>query len=87
MRPARRDFRDKQQLAEALAEAVAGNLKSGVKARGAASLAVSGGSTPARSAICPTVVAVKPCVVNSSCAAATTARRVAAARSARWGAW
>ena len=48
MRPARRDFRDKDQLAEALAEAVAGNLKSGVKARGAASLAVSGGSTPAR---------------------------------------
>ena len=48
MRPARRDFRDKQQLAEALAEAVATNLKSGVKARGAASLAVSGGSTPAR---------------------------------------
>lgn len=48
MRPARRDFRDKQQLAEALAEAVAGNLKAGVKSRGAASLAVSGGSTPAR---------------------------------------
>jgi 6-phosphogluconolactonase len=48
VRPARRDFRDKQQLAEALAEAVAGNLKAGVKARGAASLAVSGGSTPAR---------------------------------------
>ena len=48
MRPSRRDFRDKQQLAEALAEAVAGNLKSGAKSRGAASLAVSGGSTPAR---------------------------------------
>ena len=48
MRPARRDFRDGQQLAEALAAAVAGNLKAGVKARGAASLAVSGGSTPAR---------------------------------------
>ncbi len=48
MRPARRDFRDKDQLADALAEAVAGNLKSGSKARGAASLAVSGGSTPAR---------------------------------------
>ena len=48
MRPARRDFADKQQLAEALAEAVAGNLKAGAKARGAASIAVSGGSTPAR---------------------------------------
>jgi 6-phosphogluconolactonase len=47
VRPARRDFRDRQQLAEALADAVAGNLKSGVMARGAASLAVSGGSTPA----------------------------------------
>ncbi|RYE07262.1 MAG: 6-phosphogluconolactonase [Hyphomicrobiales bacterium] len=48
MRPARRDFRDKEQLAEALASAIADNLKAGVKARGAASLAVSGGSTPAR---------------------------------------
>jgi 6-phosphogluconolactonase len=48
LRPTRRDFRDKQQLAEALAEAVAGNLKAGVKSRGAASIAVSGGSTPAR---------------------------------------
>lgn len=48
MKPHRRDFRDKEQLAEALAEAVAGQLKAGVKARGAASLAVSGGSTPAR---------------------------------------
>jgi 6-phosphogluconolactonase len=48
VRPARREFRDKDQLADALAEAVAGNLKSGVKSRGAASLAVSGGSTPAR---------------------------------------
>ena len=48
MGPARRDFRDKQQLAEALADAVAGNLKAGVTSRGAASLAVSGGSTPAR---------------------------------------
>jgi 6-phosphogluconolactonase len=46
--PARRDFRDKQQLADALADAVAGNLKAGVASRGAASLAVSGGSTPAR---------------------------------------
>ena len=48
MRPARREFRDKDQLADALAEAVAGNLKSGAKSRGAASLAVSGGSTPTR---------------------------------------
>lgn len=48
MRPARRTFRDKDQLAEALADAIAANLKAGVKARGAASLAVSGGSTPAR---------------------------------------
>ena len=48
MRPARREFRDKDQLADALAEVVAGNLKSGAKSRGAASLAVSGGSTPAR---------------------------------------
>jgi 6-phosphogluconolactonase len=48
LKPARRDFRDKDQLAEALAEAVATDLKAGVKARGAASLAVSGGSTPAR---------------------------------------
>ena len=48
MRPARRTFADKQQLAEALAETIATALKSGVNARGAASLAVSGGSTPAR---------------------------------------
>ena len=48
MRPARRTFTDKQQLAEALAEAVAGNLKTGIAARGVASLAVSGGTTPAR---------------------------------------
>ncbi len=48
MRPARRTFTDKDQLADALAEAVAQNLKSGVKLRGAASFAVSGGSTPAR---------------------------------------
>lgn len=47
MKPARREFRDKDQLAEALAETVAANLKAGVAARGAASLAVSGGSTPA----------------------------------------
>jgi 6-phosphogluconolactonase len=45
---ARRDFSDKQHLADALAEAVAGNLKAGLASRGAASLAVSGGSTPVR---------------------------------------
>jgi 6-phosphogluconolactonase len=48
VRPARRDFHDKDQLADALAEAVATDLKAGVKARGEASIAVSGGSTPAR---------------------------------------
>lgn len=47
MGPARRDFADRQQLADALAEAVAANLKAGISARGAASVAVSGGSTPA----------------------------------------
>jgi len=47
MRPARRTFKDKQQLADALAEAIAANLKAGIAARGAASLAVSGGTTPA----------------------------------------
>lgn len=48
MRPPRRTFKDKTQLAEALAEAVAANLKTGIKAKGLASLAVSGGSTPMR---------------------------------------
>jgi 6-phosphogluconolactonase len=48
LRPSRRDFRDKQQLADALAEAVSTNLKAGITARGFATLAVSGGSTPAR---------------------------------------
>ncbi len=47
MRPARRTFTDKTQLAAALAEAVAGNLKAGIAARDEASLALSGGSTPA----------------------------------------
>jgi len=46
LRPARRTFDDKQQLADALAEAVAANLKAGIAARGMASLAVSGGTTP-----------------------------------------
>jgi 6-phosphogluconolactonase len=44
--PARRTFTNKQQLADALSEAVATNLKAAIAARGAASLAVSGGSTP-----------------------------------------
>ncbi len=48
MRPARRDFHDGHQLADALAEAVAADLKAGITSRGAAALAVSGGSTPAR---------------------------------------
>lgn len=48
MAHSRHDFPDRQQLAEALADAVAGNLKAGVAERGAASLAVSGGSTPAK---------------------------------------
>lgn len=48
MSPARRTFNDKQQLADALAEAVAANLKAGIGARGRASIAVSGGSTPVR---------------------------------------
>lgn len=46
MRSARRTFSDRQQLADALAEAVAANLAAGIAARGAASLAVSGGTTP-----------------------------------------
>lgn len=44
----RNDFADKAALASALAEAVAGDLKAGIAERGAASLAVSGGSTPAK---------------------------------------
>jgi 6-phosphogluconolactonase len=44
--PARRTFADRQQLADALAETVAADLKAGVAARGVASLAVSGGTTP-----------------------------------------
>jgi 6-phosphogluconolactonase len=47
LRPARRTFPDRQHLADALAEAIAGNLKAGIAARRVASLAVSGGSTPA----------------------------------------
>jgi 6-phosphogluconolactonase len=44
--PARRTFTSKQDLADALSEAIVSNLKTGIAARGAASLAVSGGSTP-----------------------------------------
>jgi 6-phosphogluconolactonase len=44
--PVRRDFADGTALAEALAEAVAGNLTAAIAARGTASLAVSGGTTP-----------------------------------------
>jgi 6-phosphogluconolactonase len=46
--PIRRTFGDKEELAAALAEAVAENLRAGIDARGTASLAVSGGSTPKR---------------------------------------
>lgn len=42
----RHEFEGRDQLAKGLAEAVAGDLKRGIGARGAASLAVSGGSTP-----------------------------------------
>ncbi|GGA40165.1 6-phosphogluconolactonase [Pelagibacterium lentulum] len=41
-------FSSKDQLAEALADAVVENLNAGLEERGAASLAVSGGSTPKR---------------------------------------
>lgn len=44
----RRDYADKAELAKALAEAVADNLRAGLAERGVASLAVSGGSTPAK---------------------------------------
>lgn len=44
----RRTFGDRDQLAAALAETVAERLTSGLLARGAASLAVSGGTTPAK---------------------------------------
>lgn len=48
MTPARHSYATKDELATALAEAVAQNLKDGIAARGSAVLAVSGGSTPAR---------------------------------------
>jgi 6-phosphogluconolactonase len=44
----RRDFGDRGELATALAESVAERLRSGIAERGVASIAVSGGSTPAR---------------------------------------
>lgn len=43
---ARKTFADKEALATALADAVAGHLSAGISTRGRASLAVSGGSTP-----------------------------------------
>jgi 6-phosphogluconolactonase len=48
LNPARRSFGSKEDLAIALAEAVADHLNAGIERRGTASLAVSGGSTPAR---------------------------------------
>ena len=48
MSPIRRTFGSKDELATALADAVAENLKAGLATRGSAALAVSGGSTPAR---------------------------------------
>jgi 6-phosphogluconolactonase len=44
----RRAFQDGEALAAALAERVAGDLRAGLEARGRASLALSGGSTPKR---------------------------------------
>jgi 6-phosphogluconolactonase len=44
----RRNFGSKEELALALADAVAANLRNGIEQRGKAALAVSGGSTPAR---------------------------------------
>jgi len=46
--PIRRTFGDKDELALALADAVATNLSTGIAVRGRAALALSGGSTPAR---------------------------------------
>lgn len=48
MTATRRSFGTKEDLALALAEAVAEHLNDGIAARGQASLAVSGGSTPGR---------------------------------------
>ncbi|WP_299391819.1 6-phosphogluconolactonase [Pelagibius sp.] len=46
--PTRHDYADAEALAAALADAVAMRLRSGIDARGAASLALSGGRTPGR---------------------------------------
>jgi len=46
--PIRRSFAGKDELALALADAVATDLKAAIAARGAGAVAVSGGSTPAR---------------------------------------
>lgn len=48
MRPVQREFAGPWALAEALADAVASDLRNGVDARGGATLVVSGGSTPRR---------------------------------------
>jgi len=48
LNPARRSFGSKEDLALALAEAVADHLIEGIERRGVASLAVSGGSTPGK---------------------------------------
>ncbi len=46
--PERHNFESKEYLAQALAEQIAGDLSRSIEKRGGASLAVSGGSTPAR---------------------------------------
>lgn len=48
MNPARHSYASKDELAAALAEAVAAKLMAGIEARGQGVLAVSGGSTPAK---------------------------------------
>jgi 6-phosphogluconolactonase len=48
LNPARRSFGSKEDLALALAEAVADDINAGCSARGSAALAVSGGSTPGK---------------------------------------
>jgi 6-phosphogluconolactonase len=48
LNPARRSFATGQELATALADAVAGDLAASIESHGIAALAVSGGGTPAR---------------------------------------
>lgn len=48
MTPARRSYATKDELATALADAVADNIRAGLAARGKAVIAVSGGSTPGK---------------------------------------